>query len=118
MRISDWSSDVCSSDLDHSLHADPGGVACDHVHASCAESAKAYLVARQDTARLFHQPFQIIDPDGAIRNGTDHVRSQHMRNGFILTPQHRIGEARCYTSEFECLLEMDVHRRVQPIYYA
>src|SRR3546814_17861332 len=87
----------------------------DHVHASCAESAKAYLVARQDTARLFHPPFQIIDPDGAIRNGTDHVRSQHMRNGFILMPQHRIGEARCYTREFECLLEMDVPSRVQPI---
>src|SRR3546814_14151803 len=104
---------MCIPDL--IFASDPVGVARDHRHSSCAESAKAYLGARQDTARLFHPPFQIIDPDGAIRNGTDHVRSQHMRNGFILTPQHRIVEARCYTREFECLLEMDVPSRVQPI---
>src|SRR3546814_13394895 len=28
MRISDWSSDVCSSDLRHAEHADPGGERC------------------------------------------------------------------------------------------
>src|SRR3546814_5605436 len=56
MRISDWSSDVCSSDLKRQLYADmagclaPGGalVVCDLVETLTAEGRRLYAKARDD----------------------------------------------------------------------
>src|SRR3546814_14401601 len=81
MRISDWSSDVCSSDLRHNLAARP--YAFVHLDDTLVQHLRQHDVpVEQPRARLVADPERVAEPLGDQQDGA-----------LALAPQEEIGRA-------------------------
>src|SRR3546814_15250731 len=88
MRISDWSPDVCSSDLDHMVPTQPG-----RTEASAVSGGAEMIKALEENARAFgidhygmaHDPpgiVHVVAPElGMVVPGMTAVRSEERRVG-------------------------------------
>src|SRR3546814_19399700 len=82
MRISDWSSDVCSSDLFKTANDQFGHAAGDAVLVVLSERIKATLRKQDFAARIGGDEFVVIaDPIDARRDADDLARSEERRVG-------------------------------------
>src|SRR3546814_16358358 len=83
MRISDWSSDVCSSDLRHNLAARP--YAFVHLDDTLVQHLRQHDVpVEQPRARLVADPERVAEPLG-----------DHQDGALALALQEEIGRASC-----------------------
>src|SRR3546814_19760535 len=84
MRISDWSSDVCSSDLEDDAAVDVAGGAADRLHEAGFAAQKAFLVGiedRNEPAFGNVEPFaEQVDPDQHVEH-PEPQRSEERRVG-------------------------------------
>src|SRR3546814_13467208 len=93
MRISDWSSDVCSSDLDHRL--DPGDHAPDQIPSHGHEQATKVAEGASDTARYRTDGVEGVGDPGAHRaeelvpRGTGRSEERRVGKGCVRTCRSR-----------------------------
>src|SRR3546814_18571782 len=78
MRISDWSSDVCSSDLPSASPADFIGLRLPAQRESRGMRSRAEVISHADPPRS--APVVGIDGDERQAHGTDHATQPHAEN--------------------------------------
>src|SRR3546814_17757821 len=88
MRISDWSSDVCSSDLETA--ADPGAVDADHV-----DDAAGFGPLRRLVDQLLEDPRMAAAPGVAQVDGGDGVVHARIIAQWVGGSATEIGRASC-----------------------
>src|SRR3546814_1642500 len=71
MRISDWSSDVCSSDLPAEFHGQTGAEAAITLHRELAKAGRSADQIRRITIRTQRACIRIIDKQGPLHNPAD-----------------------------------------------
>src|SRR3546814_11256840 len=80
MRISDWSSDVCSSDLDAYLRGLAKEVQLLRDEYAKIEQARAADDSDAETAALFAMTSSAIDEAGAVASGLPSARYDYISN--------------------------------------
>src|SRR3546814_1668503 len=108
MRISDWSSDVCSSDLDRSGGRGRDGkpVGIDELRGKARLAPKRHgkaAVGRTEAARFLHQPHRHADIAHAIGRLDDLDEDAPRRGDRLVHIPQRAGAARSeeHTSELQ-----------------